>query len=77
LFPANCPFVTSVGVTQVNPGSTVFNPESTAPLTGGGFSNTFALSEYQEKAVGECYKYHEPPYGVDRYNIPRERGEFR
>jgi tripeptidyl-peptidase-1 len=75
LFPANCSFFTSVGATQVSPGSAAFNPESTAPLTGGEFSNIFALPEYQQKAVGECYKYHEPPYGVDRYNIsPRARG---
>ncbi|KAJ7875391.1 hypothetical protein B0H14DRAFT_3549050 [Mycena olivaceomarginata] len=64
-----------VGATQASPGSAAFNPESTAPLTGGEFSNIFALPEYQQKAVGECYKYHEPPYGVDRYNIsPRARG---
>ncbi|KAJ7353612.1 peptidase S8/S53 domain-containing protein [Mycena albidolilacea] len=75
LFPANCPFVTGVGATQVNPGSTVFDPESAASLTGGGFSNIFALPEYQKKAIEEYYKYHEPPYGADRYNnSQRARG---
>ncbi|KAJ7353596.1 hypothetical protein DFH08DRAFT_857241 [Mycena albidolilacea] len=33
LFLANCPFLTSVGATQVSPGSAVFNPESTAQRT--------------------------------------------
>lgn len=28
LFPGTCPFVTSVGATQINPNSTVYDPES-------------------------------------------------
>ncbi|KAF7345103.1 Subtilisin-like protein [Mycena venus] len=75
LFPANCPYVTGVGATQVNPGSTVFDPESAASLTGGGFSNIFALPDYQKKVVEEFYKFHAPPYGSDRYNnSQRARG---
>lgn len=27
-FPGSCPYITSVGATQVNPNSTVFQPES-------------------------------------------------
>ncbi|KAJ6542704.1 peptidase S8/S53 domain-containing protein [Mycena capillaripes] len=68
LFPANCPFVTGVGATQINPGSTVLDPESAASLTGGGFSNIFALPDYQKKAVAEFYEFHNPPYGADTYN---------
>ncbi|KAF8183780.1 peptidase S8/S53 domain-containing protein [Mycena galopus ATCC 62051] len=75
LFPANCPFVTGVGATQVNPGSTVFEPESAASLTSGGFSNIFALPDYQKAAVEEYYKFHNPPYGADQYNnSQRARG---
>ncbi|KAJ7260955.1 peptidase S8/S53 domain-containing protein [Mycena haematopus] len=75
LFPANCPFVTGVGATQINPGSTVSDPESAASLTSGGFSNIFALPEYQKKAVGEFYEFHRPPYGAERYNdSQRARG---
>ncbi|KAJ7260957.1 peptidase S8/S53 domain-containing protein [Mycena haematopus] len=75
MFPANCPFVTGVGATQINPGSTVSDPESAASLTGGGFSNIFALPEYQKKAVGEFYEFHRPPYGAERYdNSQRARG---
>lgn len=41
-FPSTCPFVTSVGATQVNPGSTVNDPEGACEqviFSGGGFSN--------------------------------------
>jgi tripeptidyl-peptidase-1 len=46
----------------------VSDPESAASLTGGGFSNVFALPDYQRKAVEEFYKFHKPPYGADQYN---------
>ncbi|KAJ6542703.1 subtilisin-like protein [Mycena capillaripes] len=74
-FPANCPFVTALGATQINPGSTVRDRESAASLTGGGFSNIFGLPNYQKKAVEKFYKLHKPPYGSDRYNnSQRARG---
>jgi len=41
---ATCPFVTAVGATQINPGSTVNDPEGACEqviLSGGGFSNIF------------------------------------
>lgn len=41
---ASCPFVTAVGATQVNPGSTVNDPEGACEqviFSGGGFSNIF------------------------------------
>ncbi|KAJ6573378.1 family S53 protease-like protein [Mycena vulgaris] len=45
VFPASCPFVTSVG-------STIgFGPEAAANFTGGGFSNFFASPSYQTAAV--------------------------
>ncbi|KAJ6573391.1 family S53 protease-like protein [Mycena vulgaris] len=45
VFPASCPFVTSVG-------STIgFGPETAVNFTGGGFSNVFASPSYQAVAV--------------------------
>jgi tripeptidyl-peptidase-1 len=41
---ATCPFVTAVGATQINPGSTINDPEGAceqAIFSGGGFSNIF------------------------------------
>jgi tripeptidyl-peptidase-1 len=41
---ATCPFVTAVGATQINPGSTVNDPEGACEqviFSGGGFSNIF------------------------------------
>ncbi|VDC03354.1 unnamed protein product [Peniophora sp. CBMAI 1063] len=45
IFPATCPFVTSVG------GTTRVNPEVAAGLSSGGFSNFFAQPSYQSAAV--------------------------
>ncbi|KAJ8517886.1 hypothetical protein ONZ45_g4995 [Pleurotus djamor] len=44
MFPASCPFVTTVGGTRGIPETTVF-------FSGGGFSNTFARPLYQSDAV--------------------------
>ena len=53
-FPVTCPFVTAVGATQINPGSTVNDPEGACEqviFSGGGFSDFFALPDYQATAV--------------------------
>ncbi|KAH9161763.1 subtilisin-like protein [Lactarius sanguifluus] len=47
MFPATCPFVTSVGGTS---GGGLF-PEVAAGLSGGGFSNLFLRPNYQQQAV--------------------------
>ncbi|KAH9029799.1 subtilisin-like protein [Lactarius deliciosus] len=44
-FPASCPYVTAVG------GTTDYDPEVAAPLSGGGFSDHFPRPAYQEVAV--------------------------
>ncbi|KAH8976371.1 subtilisin-like protein [Lactarius deliciosus] len=44
-FPASCPFVTAVG------GTTSFDPEVGASLSGGGFSEYFRRPRYQQQAV--------------------------
>lgn len=70
-FPGTCPYVTSVGATQVKPGATVTQPEEAAEsviYSGGGFSNVFAMPAYQSAAVATYFADHLPPYGPDRYN---------
>ncbi|KAF7291889.1 Subtilisin-like protein [Mycena indigotica] len=70
-FPSTCPFVTSVGATQINPGATVADPESACQQvisSGGGFSNYFAIPDYQKGAVGEYLTAHSPPYSNTTYN---------
>ncbi|KAI9845406.1 MAG: hypothetical protein M1837_004884 [Sclerophora amabilis] len=70
-FPGSCPYVTSVGATQVNPGASVLDPESACQqviFSGGGFSNVFPLPSYQAEAVKNFYANYPPPYGADRYN---------
>ncbi|KAI0034121.1 tripeptidyl peptidase A [Vararia minispora EC-137] len=46
LFPASCPFITSVG-------GTVNIPEVAVSFSGGGFSNYFQRPSYQEVAISE------------------------
>ncbi|KAI9722688.1 MAG: hypothetical protein M1812_001619 [Candelaria pacifica] len=70
-FPSTCPYVTAVGATQINPGSSVSAPESACQQTifsGGGFSNVFDLPDYQASAVRGFLSYHSPPYGAERFN---------
>ena len=57
-FPGTCPYITSVGATQVVPGSTVDDPEEACAeviYSGGGFSNVFTMPEYQSAAVGNWW----------------------
>ncbi|OHW92825.1 pro-kumamolisin [Colletotrichum incanum] len=73
-FPGGCPWVTSVGATQIVEGSTVHTPESACEkviFSGGGFSNVFALPDYQKKMMEDYYAKNAPPYGADRYNNSR------
>ncbi|KAH7872402.1 subtilisin-like protein [Lentinula edodes] len=70
-FPATCPFVTAAGATQVNPGSTVFDPEGACEqviFSGGGFSNIFAIPDYQQTAVSSFLTNHPPPYTSAQFN---------
>jgi tripeptidyl-peptidase I len=70
-FPATCPFVTAVGATQINPNSTVYEPESACEqfaYSGGGFSNIFPLPAYQEAAVNGYLTNCPPPYTAAQYN---------
>lgn len=70
-FPSGCPYITSVGATQIVPGASVTAPEEaceTVIFSGGGFSNVFALPDYQKTAVRSWFANHPPPYGADRFN---------
>jgi tripeptidyl-peptidase I len=60
-FPASCPYVTSVGGTQLPINSSVSGPETTyyyldaegISSSGGGFSNVFPAPSHQSRAVGQ------------------------
>jgi tripeptidyl-peptidase-1 len=77
-FPGTCPYITSVGATQVKPGVNVpkalasgTQPEEaceTVIYSGGGFSNVFPLPSYQEKAVQSYFANYPPPYSSAQYN---------
>lgn len=65
-FPGTCPYITSVGATQVLNGSTVRSPESASERVI--FSNVFPIPSYQKTAIDAYYPQHAPSYGVDRSN---------
>jgi tripeptidyl-peptidase-1 len=70
-FPSTCPYVTSVGATQMSPGASVTNPEiaCTEPVvSGGGFSNYFAIPDYQTDAVTAYFQNYSPPYANNTWN---------
>ncbi|KAI0063506.1 subtilisin-like protein [Artomyces pyxidatus] len=70
-FPVTCPYVTAVGATQINPGSTTDDPEGACEqviYSGGGFSNIFPMPKYQAKKVNHFLKNHPPPYSAAQYN---------
>jgi len=70
-FPATCPYVTSVGATQINTTSPRMESAAYQPgylSSGGGFSNTFALPSYQQTAVQDYLTNYPPPYSSSLYN---------
>ncbi|KAA6409887.1 MAG: subtilisin [Lasallia pustulata] len=70
-FPGTCPYITSVGATQIKPNASITQPEEaceTVIYSGGGFSNVFPLPAYQASAVQSWFANHPPPYGADRFN---------
>lgn len=78
-FPGGCPYVTSVGATQIVPGASVTQPEEaceTVIYSGGGFSNVFPLPAYQAEAVHTWFAEHPPPYGADRFNNSQKTRGF-
>jgi tripeptidyl-peptidase-1 len=84
-FPSSCPWVTSVGATEVYNGTNIVRelasstqPEAaceTVIRSGGGFSNTFDMPDYQRGAVASWWKNSPPPYNSDLFNnTERTRG---
>ncbi|KAH9945171.1 subtilisin-like protein [Epithele typhae] len=69
-FPASCPYVLSVGSTQIDVGAPVSAPESatTAFFSGGGFSNLFPRPRYQRRAAARFLAAHDPGYGPGVFN---------
>ncbi|KAG9312226.1 peptidase S8/S53 domain-containing protein [Chiua virens] len=70
-FPSTCPYITSVGATQVSPNKTVYDPESACEqviYSGGGFSNYFGLPDYQKDAVASYLKHTPPSYPDSIWN---------
>ncbi|KAF8835711.1 subtilisin-like protein [Paxillus ammoniavirescens] len=70
-FPGTCPYVTSVGATQMSPGASVTDPEiaCTEPVvSGGGFSNYFAVPDYQKDAMAAYFQNYLPPYANNTWN---------
>ncbi|KAL1302495.1 hypothetical protein AAFC00_002885 [Neodothiora populina] len=77
-FPSSCPYVLSIGATQVKDGVNILDalasgtqPEEaseTVIYSGGGFSNVFPIPSYQKSAVHGFLSKHTPPYGPDRFN---------
>ena len=55
----------------VNPGSSVWQPESACEqviYSSGGFSNQFAMPKYQEDVVKDYLKNYPPPYSSSTFN---------
>lgn len=78
-FPGTCPYILSVGATQVNPGSSVLQPEGACEqviYSGGGFSNVFPMPSYQKSAVQSYFANHNPPYSAAQYNNSRTTRGF-
>jgi hypothetical protein len=70
-FPSTCPYVTSVGATQVSPGQSVSDPENACEqiiYSGGGFSNYFGMPDYQKAAVEGYLSAYPISYPKDIYN---------
>ncbi|KAG9246746.1 peptidase S8/S53 domain-containing protein [Calycina marina] len=72
-FPATCPYITSVGATQIKPSTavTATNPEEaceTVIYSGGGFSNVFSIPSYQASAVATYFSDYKPSYTATQYN---------
>ncbi|KAH8980588.1 subtilisin-like protein [Lactarius hatsudake] len=65
-FPATCPYLTAVG------GTTDYDPEVAAPLSGGGFSDYFQRPVYQDAAVSAFLEHQGTQY-AGLYN-PEGRG---
>lgn len=77
-FPSTCPYITSVGATQIVPDTTIgptpsngTSPEqacATVISSGGGFSNVFGIPDYQRDAISSYFQNHAPPFSSSQFN---------
>lgn len=68
-FPANCPYITSVGATTLIGNDTSSGEEAVSSFgSGGGFSNIFELPSWQASAVQQFTANYAPDYGPNVYN---------
>ncbi|KAI0938760.1 hypothetical protein AcV5_000369 [Taiwanofungus camphoratus] len=70
-FPGTCPYITSVGATQIQSGASVYDPETACEeeiYSGGGFSNVFSIPFYQKGAVENYLTKYPPPYASNIFN---------
>ncbi|KAH8821350.1 peptidase S8/S53 domain-containing protein [Xylogone sp. PMI_703] len=72
IFPGTCPYVTSVGGTQLSPNTPVDSKETAAGLSSGGFSNIFPIPDYQKDAVSNYYSKYAPSYDSSVYNNTKQ-----
>ncbi|KAH7925917.1 hypothetical protein BV22DRAFT_1010230 [Leucogyrophana mollusca] len=75
-FPGVCPFVTAVGATQIRPNASILEPEIACQdhiYSGGGFSNYFAIPDYQKAAVTGYLKNYTPNYPAGTFNTSGSR----
>ncbi|KAJ8124745.1 hypothetical protein O1611_g8896 [Lasiodiplodia mahajangana] len=70
LFPASCPWITSVGGSALPANGSLTSRQVVAYEfpPGGGFSNLFPLPDYQASTVASYYATHDPGYNASRYN---------
>lgn len=76
-FPSTCPYVTSVGATQIKAGAKVTADEvacETVIQSGGGFSNVFPAPSYQSAVLKTYFARHNPKSLAGYYNNGSVRG---
>ncbi|KAI1435443.1 peptidase S8/S53 domain-containing protein [Xylaria sp. CBS 124048] len=72
-FPSTCPWITSVGGSAIPQGGMVGDTQTFVWefSSGGGFSNVFAMPDYQKTAIAAYYASHDPGYNASHYNNSR------
>ncbi|WPG97613.1 subtilisin-like protein [Acrodontium crateriforme] len=64
-FPSTCPYLTTAGATYLPPGASAVSDDEVAVTrfpSGGGFSNIYAIPDYQKAAVETYLTQYTPPY---------------
>ncbi|KAI6136974.1 peptidase S8/S53 domain-containing protein [Pisolithus sp. B1] len=81
-FPATCPYITSVGATMMKPNASVDDPQPEQACeeviySSGGFSNYFAIPDYQVDAVGCWMDKYGKEYAVEYAGAWNSTGRSR